>query len=182
MILTVERLGASAFAPFGRVLDGADVPATSVNEGRGERRNLVRFPGSSGRPVQARYDLRETAFPVEIRVMERHPNSDQSFFALNGASALVVVAPTGRDGSPDLDGARAFVAAPETPFLYAAGIWHAPLFALGRAGSFLMGMEEIGTAGADTEIVRLPSPLRAVQGSPDPGITADEDPGLRPTR
>ncbi|MDB5511962.1 MAG: ureidoglycolate lyase [Enterovirga sp.] len=178
MILTAQRLSAIAFAPFGRVLDGADVPPSSVNQGRGRRRTLVHLSGSGGRAVQARYDLQETPFPVAIEVMERHPHSDQSFFALGGASALVVVAPTGDDGAPAMARAKAFIAGPETPFLYRAGIWHAPLFALGGAGRFLMAMEEIGpAAGANTEVVRLASPLQVTPGSPDHRITAEQDQG-----
>jgi ureidoglycolate lyase len=81
---------------------------------------------------------------------------------MDGASALIVLAETSPDGSPDLVRARAFIAGPETPFLYAAGTWHAPLFAIGRGGAFLMAMHESGTL-ADCETFELRTVLRVVR-------------------
>lgn len=159
MRLIVEPLTAEAFAPFGRVLDGAGGRPLLVNEGRATRRDLARFAPSGGSIALARYDVAGSALPLEIALLERHRQTDQCFFHLSGGAALVVVTATARDSSPDLSSARAFIAGPETPFLYAAGTWHAPLFALGGGGAFLMGMRESGTA-ADCEIFELIAALR----------------------
>lgn len=167
--LVAESLTQAAFAPFGRVLDPGGVEAILVNDGRGFRRDLARFSGRDGRFVLARYDLAESTLPVDVGILERHQLSDQTFIALTGGSALIVVAGTAPDGSPDLARARAFVADPDTPFLYAAGTWHAPLYALGGRGAFLMGMHENGTR-ADCEAVELLTPLRVENRSWGSGI------------
>ncbi|KAI1211636.1 uncharacterized protein F4807DRAFT_418503 [Annulohypoxylon truncatum] len=92
----------------------------------------------------------------EVKILERHPFTTQTFVPL-GASAetryLVIVAPSrapsaadedfpvpeggslpGR-GLPDLRGLRAFVATGAQAVTYGAGTWHAPMAALGPAGS-----------------------------------------------
>jgi ureidoglycolate lyase len=169
MRLLLEALTAEAFAPFGRVLDGAGARPLLVNQGRATRRDLLDFAGGTGRTALARYDVAGSALPLEIALLERHRLSDQVFFGLDGATALVVVAGSEADGSPDLTRARAFIAGPETPFLYAAGTWHAPLFALAGGGAFLMAMHESGTP-ADCETFELRAPVRVEQGSWDAGI------------
>ncbi len=159
MRLVAEPLNAGAFAPFGHVLDGAAATAVSVNEGRATRRDLAHFDRGGGQVTLARYDVIGSALPLEVGLLERHPRSEQCFFHLSGAPALVVAAGTGPNGSPDLSRARAFIAGPGTPFSYAAGTWHAPLFALGGDAAFLMGMRESGTP-ADCEIFELTTALR----------------------
>ncbi|KAI1380682.1 ureidoglycolate hydrolase [Hypoxylon crocopeplum] len=98
----------------------------------------------------------------EVRILERHPYTTQTFIPL-GASPesryLVIVAPTlapvpalaGKEddlpapgghelpgpGLPDLNGLRAFVATGAQAVTYGAGTWHAPMAALGPAGSAL---------------------------------------------
>jgi ureidoglycolate lyase len=162
MELVSEPLSADAFAPFGRVLNGSRSVARLVNQGRATRRDLASFRVIPGEVVLARYDVIGSALPLDINILERHPRSDQSFAALDGASALVVVTGTLLDGSPDLGRARAFIAGPPTPFLYAAGTWHAPLFALGGGGAFLMAMHESGTP-ADCETFELRTALRVAR-------------------
>ncbi len=162
MELVSERLTAEVFAGFGQVLDGSGSGHRLVNQGRATRCDVATFPASTGRVVLARYDLIGSALPLDISVLERHPRSDQSFAALDGASALVVVTGTLLDGSPDLGHPRAFIAGPQTPFLYAAGTWHAPLFALGGGGAFLMAMHESGTP-ADCETFELRTALRVAR-------------------
>jgi ureidoglycolate lyase len=167
--LVPEPLTFHAFAPFGRLLDGRAAPGRPVNQDRGTRCDLASFDGQPGRVTLSRYDLRASELPLEVAVLERHRASDQAFFSLCGAEALVVVTGAAPDGSPDPAAARAFISGPATPFLYSAGTWHAPLFALGRDGAFLMVMRETGTP-ADTEIVELPAGLRVMRGSWDTGI------------
>ncbi|KAI1778141.1 ureidoglycolate hydrolase [Hypoxylon cercidicola] len=94
----------------------------------------------------------------EVEILERHPFTTQTFVPLAAKERyLVVVAPSlppdagsavekqlpvpvgdgklpGR-GMPDLDGLRAFVATGSQAVTYGAGTWHAPMAALGPAGT-----------------------------------------------
>ncbi|KAI1751750.1 ureidoglycolate hydrolase [Xylaria castorea] len=102
---------------------------------------------------------------VQIKVLERHPFTSQTFIPLTADSTkryLVVVAPTLPDppageedddeslpapprdaaglllpgpGLPDVRRLAAFVATGEQAVTYAAGTWHAPMIALGPPGS-----------------------------------------------
>lgn len=152
-------LAARAFDPgsTGLIRAAPGGPGRPVNEGRGRRIELAAIEGD-GRAILARYDLAGSAVPVAIALWERHPFSDQAFFGLDDAEALAVVAPSGGAGRPALGAAEAFRIGPGTPFLYPAGLWHAPLFALERPGRFLMAMRETG-CGDDTEEWRSDTPL-----------------------
>ncbi|KAI0413834.1 ureidoglycolate hydrolase [Xylaria grammica] len=93
---------------------------------------------------------------VQIKVLERHPFTSQTFIPLTADGAkryLVVVAPTldptGEDeglpapdetglpgrGLPDVRRLKAFVATGEQAVTYSAGTWHAPMIALGHLDS-----------------------------------------------
>lgn len=97
----------------------------------------------------------------EVKVLERHPFTTQTFVPLGASAAssryLVIVAPSlapdassavekqlpvpeGDDslpgrGMPDLSRLRAFVATGAQAVTYGAGTWHAPMAALGPAGT-----------------------------------------------
>ncbi|KAK1828182.1 ureidoglycolate hydrolase [Podospora conica] len=121
------------------------------------------------------------AFPVTV--LERHPYTAQTFIPLTADPAkryLVVVAPSlppspaderlpvpttpgpfrplpGR-GLPDLRRLRAFVATGKQAVTYAAGTWHAPMVALGDAGTamdFVVVQFANGVAVEDCQEVYL---------------------------
>ncbi|KAI0885481.1 ureidoglycolate hydrolase [Annulohypoxylon maeteangense] len=102
-------------------------------------------------------DERSGAGLFEVKILERHPFTTQTFIPLGASGVetryLVIVAPSrapdtpdkdfptptgeglpGR-GLPDLGGLRAFVATGAQAVTYGAGTWHAPMVALGPAGS-----------------------------------------------
>jgi len=135
-----------------RPSDVSPTPAPASSEG---------FDGSAvGSGLQSAANI----FPVSV--LERHPFTTQTFVPLSIDSAkryLVVVAPSlppsevdkvlpvpltratdspikgqlpGR-GLPDTGRLRAFVASAEQAVTYGAGTWHAPMVALGPAGTAL---------------------------------------------
>lgn len=160
MRITPRDLTSDGFLPFGFVA-GAGAVADTINQGRGRRTDLASFPASGRRTVVARSELVPSRLPFGLTLLERHPLSDQLFVSLGSAVALVIVTPSLLDGSPDLEDAQAFYAGPDTPFVYAAGTWHAPLVALDRAGSFLMCMTESGTA-SDCEFFEVTRSITVV--------------------
>ncbi|CAK7223511.1 hypothetical protein SCUCBS95973_005204 [Sporothrix curviconia] len=86
-----------------------------------------------------------------VTILERHPYTTQTFVPLSTQSAadtryLVIVAPnlTGEPPAgmsttnpPDVRGLRAFVARGDQAVTYGAATWHAPMAALGTAGTAL---------------------------------------------
>lgn len=155
-------LTASAFAPFGAVLAHDGAVARTVNAGTAWRTDLDGFADRAAgtAPAFAVYRLAPQCLPLPIGLFERHPGSPQVFAALTVTRFLVVVAPSGPDGSPDPAGARAFVGERGTALRYARGQWHAPMVALDAGGDMLMIAFERGRS--DTVEHRLASPFLVV--------------------
>ncbi|GAB0138523.1 hypothetical protein EsDP_00006756 [Epichloe bromicola] len=118
-----------------------------------------------------------------VGVLERHPFTTQTFAPLlsTAQAYLVVVAPSLRlpapvpvpvpddavadglpgGGLPDLRGLRAYVATGAQAVTYGAGTWHAPMVALGRAGTtldFVVSQHASGVALEDCQMVEFEGP------------------------
>ncbi len=147
--LSPKRLTPSAFSPFGEVLFFDPDRSRLVNDGRALRFDTdTRFDNASpdGEPVLAVYRARGEPLPMPLATFERHPLSSQAFVALSAERFLIVVAPPGRAGLPDLDRAEAFVGHRGEGVNYARNLWHAPIAAIGSDGDFLMFMWESGSS------------------------------------
>lgn len=107
----------------------------------------------------------------EVRILERHPFTTQTFIPLVSTQAryLVIVAPSlspsdadeglpvpdGR-GLPDVKGLKAFVATAGQAVTYGAGTWHAPMVALEGEGDrldFVVVQFANGVGGEDCQEV-----------------------------
>jgi ureidoglycolate lyase len=135
--LSIAPLTKAGFAPFGEVVESADVKPKLINEGFAERFddlaqidvaaeggevNISLFTGAA-RPV-----------PLVIKLMERHPLGSQLFMPLNGAPWLVVVCT-----DPDVPSSyRAFAASGRQGVNYARNCWHHPLLVVGDASPFVV--------------------------------------------
>lgn len=150
MNLRAERLTEDAFAPYGAVIscERTDVAASSANLGSAERRDFL-ADLDNPRPA-ARLNLASfrcqpwPARPLPLGMLEKHPHSTQVFVPMTSGPFLVVVA-LGED-APNLDTARAFLAAPGTGIAYAPGIWHHPMVALTMPIDFACMVWEDGSA------------------------------------
>lgn len=145
----------------------------------------------------------------EVNILERHPYTTQTFTPLSTTTSsaaasptgvqhgyyLVIVAPNdavaGSSSSPaspgvsppDLAALRAFVATTDQAVTYGAGTWHAPMVALGPAGSTVdfvvtqfangVGAEDcqevvFGTPGGGDVCVEVPEAAAAAAVSTPP--------------
>ena len=135
--LSIAPLTKAGFAPFGEVVETADVKPKLINEGFAQRFddlanidvaaeggevNISLFTGAA-RPV-----------PLVIKLMERHPLGSQLFMPLNGAPWLVVVCT-----DPDVPSSyRAFAASGRQGVNYARNCWHHPLLVVADASPFVV--------------------------------------------
>ncbi|KAK9899775.1 Allantoicase [Cystobasidium minutum MCA 4210] len=101
----------------------------------------------------------------EVRVLEKHEYSSQSFIPLGGGSDryLVIVALPGQDGQPDLQTLRAFTASSSQGFTYAPNVWHHPMIALDRTTDFACITNETGDAKVDCEILEYGKTVMLVE-------------------
>ncbi|KIM26906.1 hypothetical protein M408DRAFT_330280 [Serendipita vermifera MAFF 305830] len=104
----------------------------------------------------------------DVKLLERHPCTNQAFFALGagtgvseyalekqGRAYLVIVALNGEDDRPDLSTLRAFIASVSQGVVYGTGIWHHPLICLETSIDFACVETQVGGHSLDCEIVEL---------------------------
>ncbi len=140
--LVARPLVAASFAPFGDVLEARGDPDKIINRvrcGRFHDRARLDF-GPGGRAGISVFQSETVAWPVEIALVERHPDGSQAFVSMSGHPFLVVVAPdaSGKPGTP-----CAFVAATGQGVNFHRGTWHGVLAPLHAPGLFAV-MDRIG--------------------------------------
>jgi ureidoglycolate lyase len=150
MRLKIEPIDAATFMPFGQL-----IPPRAPGQGRQELFEELQNERASARPRLSMATVEPKALPLTAVQMERHVHSSQVFVPVDSAGYLVVVAPHGADGMPDLGNIRAFSVPGDTGLNYRADTWHHPLSALERTGRFAILTFVDGTS-ADEEFVDLP--------------------------
>lgn len=150
MRLKIEPIDAAAFMPFGQL-----IPPRPPGQGRQELFEELQNERASARPRLSMATVEPKALPLTAVQMERHVHSSQVFVPVDSAGYLVVVAPHGADGMPDLGKIRAFRVPGDTGLNYRADTWHHPLSALERTGRFAILTFVDGTS-ADEQFVDLP--------------------------
>jgi ureidoglycolate lyase len=143
--IRAQPLTAEAFAPFGQVLMAAGHEAQRHEfAARLENRRLEAKPNLTF--------IRAESIPGQyaVSLVERHPQSSQTFVPLNGTRYVVAVCPSVGEGVPDLDRLAVFVAEGSQAINYNAGAWHAPHRILSGPGEFVMLRWDDGTED-DTE-------------------------------
>lgn len=129
---------ATAFAPFGDLIDFDRSPDFAINKGMCDRyHDLVRpeVSGEGGHPAISLGRARPYELPLTLDMMERHPLGSQAFIPLAPVSFLVVVAPDvgSGPGTP-----LAFLTRPGQGINYRRNIWHAVLTPLKQETDFLI--------------------------------------------
>jgi ureidoglycolate lyase len=145
----LQELTPEAFAPYGQVLHAPD---------NGSRQNFVARV-ENNRPTLARANMAlvtaaPAPFPLEIKALERHAHSNQSFIPLSIGEYLVVVCNDTGEGRPDLKTLKAFRVSGDTGVNYDASTWHYGMTAIGEPGTFAMLVHESGSAD-DCEFVDI---------------------------
>ena len=156
MKLVIEPISVQAFAPYGTVVrPPADIGRTAYPDALINTRPNARATLSASRAMPK-------TLPLTGSVMERHRFSSQTFFPLDVARYVVIVAPHGATGMPDMERARALMVPGDTAITYAADSWHHPMIALDRPACFSVLLWRDGT-DADMEVVSLDTPFELAE-------------------
>ena len=150
--LTAEPLTATAFAPFGDVLD-ATGDFRTINEGLCARHHdRARMDFSDGRAGLSIFNAQPRALPYTFDLVERHPMGSQAFVPMTQSPFLVIVAPDEGDhpGPP-----RAFLTNGAQGINLHRGTWHGVLTPLHAPGLFAV-VDRIGE-GANLQEHRYPA-------------------------
>jgi len=159
MNLRPAPLTATAFAPYGDVVETAGRDHYPINAGMAERYSdlaNIDVGAEGGRPLVSLCQAKPVRLPVPLRLMERHPLSSQAFIPLSRAPFLIVVAPAGP--SPRSEDIRAFISNGRQGINYRAGTWHHQLLALDEATDFLI----VDRGGPGTNCDEVPIEERGI--------------------
>ncbi len=141
-VITAQPLTPKAFAPFGDVLNAVGAPDKVINQGRCGRfhdRATLDF-GPDGQAGISIFQSETVAWPMEVTLVERHPDGSQAFIPMSAHPFLVIVAPD-KNGTPGTP--QAFVAAPGQGINFHRNIWHGVLTPLHAPGLFAV-VDRIG--------------------------------------
>ena len=128
--ISVEQLDTDIFSRFGNIIQKKNaLELRSINQGTTTRHHnisklsLESKNGNSGISV---FSGSPRSFPLEIKIMEKHPIASQSFLPIQDYDWLVVVSEEKND-LPDLSTLRCFHVNGNTGITYNKNVWHHPL-------------------------------------------------------
>jgi ureidoglycolate lyase len=145
--ITIQRMNAEGFAPFGDVIDTQGEPDRIINQGLcGRYRDRARLDFSDGSAGVSLFKAEPRKLPLTLEMVERHPDGSQCFIPMSMYPFLVVVAPDegGAPGTP-----IAFETLPGQAVNFHRGTWHGVLTPLHEPGLFAV-VDRIG-GGANLE-------------------------------
>lgn len=145
MHLTAKPLTAVALGALGEVL------VAPLQSGRSYFDALLSNDRVSGRPsLSIVHSLPVASLPLEVKQLERHQFSSQSFVPMCAGRWLLIVCPSATDGGPDVAAVQAFVARPDQGITLRRDTWHHSLTVLDQSACHAVFMWRDGTQ-ADEE-------------------------------
>jgi ureidoglycolate lyase len=100
------------------------------------------------------------SLPLEVKLLERHEFSSQTFVPLDVGRWLVVVCARAPLGGPDVAHGRALIAGPDRGITYRTNTWHHGFTVLDRPGRFAMFMWLDGSSGDEEFVPVTPFTIR----------------------
>ena len=137
-VITARPLTRESFAPFGDVIETEGANHYPINAGKCERfHDLARVEaaGENARVLVSIFKATPYAFPLQLRMVERHPLGSQAFVPLSPRPFLVVVCPDTDDGPGD---PHAFLTSPGQGVNYQRNLWHGVLTPIGENQDFVV--------------------------------------------
>ncbi|MGD9912693.1 MAG: ureidoglycolate lyase [Rhizobiaceae bacterium] len=136
--LTARPLTRENFASFGDVIDMGGAKHYPINGGMTERYHdlaTAEATGANARVILSLFRGQPYAFPLTLKMVERHPFGSQAFVPLSPRPFLVAVCAdqNGTPGEPHV-----FVTAPGQGVNYPRNLWHAVLTPIGEPQDFLV--------------------------------------------
>jgi ureidoglycolate lyase len=149
--IRAEAIDPARYAPYGSVVSARAVEdARSANHGTAlawdALATLMNLRGEGARATASLFRCRAfTDEVLDVRLLERHPESTQMFVPMRASRFLLVVALGGEE--PDLSTLSAFVVEGPQAITYAPGVWHHPMVALDSEADFVNLLFTDGTEG-----------------------------------
>ena len=128
IIIKPKKITNKNFKKFGEVISAKKIKPININNGYATRfDNLCKINTSlkKGNTIMSIFSSRKRRFPMNIKMMEKHPLGSQAFIPMKETKFLVFVAPKGK--KPNVKKIESFIIPKQTGINYKPGIWHFPL-------------------------------------------------------
>jgi ureidoglycolate lyase len=145
IIIKPKKITRKNFQKFGDLISVKKTKPININNGYAKRfDNLCRINTSSkkGKTIMSIFSSKKRKFPMNIKMMEKHPLGSQAFVPMNEATFLVFVAPKGK--RPNTKKIESFIVPKQTGINYKPGIWHFPLISTKNMNFLVIDRKGIG--------------------------------------
>ena len=145
IIIKPKKITRKNFQKFGDLISVKKKKSININDGYAKRfDNLCRINTSSkkGKTIMSIFSSKKRKFPMNIKMMEKHPLGSQAFVPMNEATFLVFVAPKGK--RPNTKKIESFIVPKQTGINYKPGIWHFPLISSKNMNFLVIDRKGIG--------------------------------------
>ena len=145
IIIKPKKITRKNFQKFGDLISVKKIKPININNGYAKRfDNLCRINTSSkkGKTIMSIFSAKKRKFPMNIKMMEKHPLGSQAFVPMNETTFLVFVAPKGK--RPNTKKIESFIVPKQTGINYKPGIWHFPLISSKNMNFLVIDRKGIG--------------------------------------
>ena len=145
IIIKPKKITRKNFQKFGDLISVKKTKPININNGYAKRfDNLCRINTSSkkGKTIMSIFSAKKRKFPMNIKMMEKHPLGSQAFVPMNETTFLVFVAPKGK--RPNTKKIESFIVPKQTGINYKPGIWHFPLISSKNMNFLVIDRKGIG--------------------------------------
>ena len=145
IIIKPKKITNKNFKKFGEVISTKKIKPININNGYAKRfDNLCKINTSlkKGNTIISIFSARKRRFPMNIKMMEKHPLGSQAFIPMKETKFLVFVAPKGK--KPNVKKIESFIIPKQTGINYKPGIWHFPLISIKNMNFLVIDRKGIG--------------------------------------
>ena len=145
IIIKPKKITNKNFKKFGEVISTKKIKPININNGYAKRfDNLCKINTSlkKGNTIMSIFSARKRKFPMNIKMMEKHPLGSQAFIPMKETKFLVFVAPKGK--KPNVKKIKSFIIPRQTGINYKPGIWHFPLISTKNMNFLVIDRKGIG--------------------------------------
>ena len=145
IIIKPKKITRKNFQKFGDLISVKKKKSININNGYAKRfDNLCRINTASkkGKTIMSIFSAKKRKFPMNIKMMEKHPLGSQAFVPMNETTFLVFVAPKGK--RPNTKKIESFIVPKQTGINYKPGIWHFPLISSKNMNFLVIDRKGIG--------------------------------------
>ena len=145
IIIKPKKITSKNFKKFGEVISTKKIKPININNGYAKRfDNLCKINTSlkKGNTIMSIFSSRKRRFPMNIKMMEKHPLGSQAFIPMKETKFLVFVAPKGK--KPNVKKIESFIIPKQTGINYKPGIWHFPLISIKNMNFLVIDRKGIG--------------------------------------